>query len=156
LTGSELETVQPWFEAAAEQARLSICPGGYCGSVIVKDGRIIGLGYNGQTDGSSERCEIVYDLSVKPKFDKTCCVHAEWRAILDACKRAGDEISGSTLYFMRVDETGDFTDAGVPYCTVCSRLALESGVGWFALWNDNGADIYDTDEYNRKSYEYFK
>ncbi len=57
---------------------------------------------------------------------------------------------------MRVDENGKFTDAGEPYCTTCSRFTMESGVGEFALWNDNGADIYTLAEYNQKSCEFYK
>ena len=158
VTGNELETIQPFFEAAAEVARQATCHRAKCGSVIVKNGEIIGEGYNGPAfdDETNRTCDNEYDLSIKPKYDKTCCIHAEWQAVLDTCKRNADKISGSVLYFMRVDENGDFTDAGEPYCTTCSRLTLASGVGQFALWNANGADIYDTPEYNRKSYEYFK
>jgi hypothetical protein len=58
-------------------------------------------------------------------------------------------------YDMRVNDTGEFTDAGDPYCTTCSRLTLESGIGEFALWNRDGADIYGAPEYNQKSYDYF-
>jgi hypothetical protein len=93
------------------------------------------------------------DTSLKPKYDKTCCIHAEWRAVLDACKTNADKLAGSVLYFMRIDTEGNFTDAGEPFCTVCSRLTMESGVEEFALYNDGGADIYPLDEYNTKSYE---
>lgn len=157
VTGINLEAIRSFFEAAAEVAKDATCLNGYCGTVIVKDGEIIGQGYNGPAfdDEANRTCEKVWDLSVKPKYDKTCCTHAEWLAILDACKRNADKIDGSTLYFMRVDNDGNFTDAGDPYCTTCSRLTLESGIGHFALWNDQGADVYEAAEYNRKSYEYF-
>jgi len=158
VTGNKLEDIRPYFVAAAEVACRATCHRAKCGSVIVSDGDIIGEGYNGPAfdDEANRTCDNVYDLSVKPEFDKTCCLHAEWQAILDTYKRNSDKISGSVLYFMRVDENGKFTDAGEPYCTTCSRLALASEVGWFALWNANGADIYDTAEYNHRSFEYFK
>jgi hypothetical protein len=54
-----------------------------------------------------------------------------------------------------IASNGDFTDAGEPYCTTCSRLTLEAGIGQFALWNDNGADLYNAAEYNKKSYAFF-
>jgi len=158
ITGNELEAIRPFFDVAAKMAKDAMCHRGKCGTVIVKDGKVIGQGYNGPAlnDEANRTCDNEYDLSVKPKFDKTCCIHAEWRAILDACRRNADKISGSVLYFMRVDEEGSFTDAGEPYCTTCSRLTLESGMAQFALWNDGGADVYDAAEYNRKSYEFFK
>ena len=41
-----------------------------------------------------------------------------------------------------------------PYCTVCSRLALESGLSKFGLWQRSGMRLYDTFEYNNLSYAY--
>jgi deoxycytidylate deaminase len=157
ITGSELQAIRPFFEAAATVAQDATCLRAKCGTVIVKNGEIIGQGYNGPAldDEANRTCDSQYDLSTKPKYDKTCCIHAEWRAILDACKRNAQKIGGSVLYFMRTDAEGNFTDAGEPFCTTCSRLTLESGVGHFALWNAGGADMYDAAEYNQKSYEFF-
>lgn len=154
VTGKEFKEIRPFFELAAEQAKLATCTRAKCGTVIIKDGEVIGEGYNSPplNDESQRYCDAVMDTELKPKYDKTCCVHAEWRAILDALKRNGGKVNGSTLYFMRIDENGSFTDAGDPFCTVCSRLAMESGVAEFALYNQNGADIYDAAEYNRKTY----
>jgi hypothetical protein len=56
---------------------------------------------------------------------------------------------------MRIDEEGNFTNAGEPFCTTCSRLTMEAGVGEFALYNNEGADLYPLDEYNLKSYEQY-
>lgn len=157
IVGSELEAIRPFFNAAAEIAKDATCHRAKCGTVIVRNGEVIGQGYNGPAldDETNRTCGNEYDLSVKPKYDKTCCIHAEWRAVLDACKSNANKIAGSVLYFMRVDDDGSFTDAGEPYCTTCSRLTLEAGIGQFALWNNGGADIYDAAEYNQKSYEFF-
>lgn len=75
-------------------------------------------------------------------------------AILDALSHNADSVQGSTLYFMRVDSEGNFTEAGDPYCTVCSRLALQNGVSIFGLWND-GPQLFETKAYNLKSYAFF-
>ena len=156
ITGKDLKAIYPFFRAAAVVAQEATCYRAKCGTVIVKGGVIIGRGYNGPAldDEANRTCGKRYDLTVKPKYDKTCCIHAEWRAILGACKQS-DDLSGSVLYFMRVDDKGNFTDAGDPYCTTCSRLTLEAGIERFVLWNDNGADVYDASEYNQKSYEFF-
>ena len=156
VTGEGLENIKPFFILAALAAEKSTCYKARCGSVIVKDGEIIAKGYNSPplNDESSRMCNIELD-NRKTKYDRTCCVHAEWRAILSACKRSEGLIEGSTLYFMRIDENGKFTDAGDPFCTDCSRLSMESGVTQFALWNDNGADIYAAAEYNQKSYSFY-
>jgi len=56
---------------------------------------------------------------------------------------------------MRTNDEGEFTEAGEPYCTVCSRLALQSGVKVFGLWN-GGPEMIDTEKYNQKSYAFFR
>ena len=108
ITGSQLAKALPYFIAVAEQAKNSTCYNGKCGTVIVNGGKIIGQGFNGPAlnDEANRTCRNDFDLSKKPKYDKTCCIHAEWWAILDACKHNADQISGATLYFMRVDEGG--------------------------------------------------
>jgi deoxycytidylate deaminase len=155
VEGKEFQRIKPFFEMAAGAARQATCLRAKCGSVIVNAGEVIGTGFNSPAldDENQRQCEAVMDTSEKPKYDKTCCIHAEWRAVLNACKTNAGKLAGSTLYFMRVDARGEFTDAGEPFCTVCSRLALEASVSEFALYNDEGADIYSLDEYNLKSYE---
>jgi len=157
ITAQELETIRPFFEAAAKVAQKATCHRAKCGSVIVKDGVIIGEGYNAPPLNDETRCtcDAEWDYTKKPKYDKTCCIHAEWNAVLDACKRNADKIDGSTLYFMRIDDSNDFTDAGNPFCTTCSRFTMEAGVGEFALWNNGGADIYPLAKYDQKSYEFY-
>ena len=148
-----------YFEKAAEQARQATCHRAKCGSVIVaNDGAIIGVGYNAPplNDERQRHCETEFNLHIKPKYDKTCCVHAEWNAILNALRNNADQVPGSTLYFMRVDDRDQWTDAGKPFCTVCSRLAMQSGLKKFALWSDNKTQPYDVDEYNIESYNYYK
>lgn len=44
--------------------------------------------------------------------------------------------------------------AGQPYCTHCSRLALDAGIAEFVLWHNEGIAVYPTDEYNNLSYRY--
>ena len=158
VVGEELEELRPYFELAARAATKATCTRAKCGSVIVKDGEIIGRGYNSPPldDEGQRMCDMLWDSNKRPKYDLTCCVHAEWRAVLDACRQNSNKIGGSRLYFMRIDENGDFTDAGLPYCTTCSRFTMESGVGEFVLWNNNGADLYDLTDYNKLSYNFFK
>lgn len=148
---------EEFFEEAGRVAQKATCNRAHCGAIIVsKDQRIIGRGYNAPPHGDEAQrmCDAPLDQSIKRNNDKTCCVHAEWNAILDALKHNTDRIEGSTLYFMRVDDHGNFTEAGEPYCTVCSRLALESGVAVFGLWNE-GPEMIDTATYNQKSYAYY-
>ena len=146
--------IATYFSLAAQQATQATCYRAHCGTVIVKDGEVIGAGFNAPPGGdeSQRKCEQEFDQSLKPKYDKTCCVHAEWNAIINALREHGSDVAGSTLYFMRVDDEGNFTGAGKPFCTVCSRLSLEAGITEFVLHHDGNAQIYDTSEYNLASY----
>lgn len=147
---------QIFFKEAAKIALMATCTHARCGCVVVSDeGHIIGSGYNAPPLGleNQRMCRHEGFNDLKPKYDKTCCVHAEWNAIIDALKNNPDKINGSTLYFMRISEDGGFTDAGKPFCTVCSRLALQSGIRYFGLW-DGSPKIYDTKDYNKLSYDF--
>jgi len=140
---------------AAEIAKKALCLRAKCGTIIVKDGEIIGEGYNAPLLDKEENrtCDKEFGLG-KSKYDKTCCMHAEWRAIMDALKRNPEKLKGSKLYFTRRDENGQIKKSGRPYCTVCSRMALDAGIEKFVLWHDEGICEYPTDEYNRLSYKY--
>lgn len=146
---------EEYFKEAAKEAEKALCLRAKCGSILVLNDEIIGRGYNAPPcdDISRRMCDVDLIDSTKPKSDRTCCMHAEWRAIVDALKNKKD-ITGSTLYFTRVDEQGTIMKSGEPYCTVCSRLALDTGVQYFALWHDTEIKLYDTKEYNELSYKF--
>lgn len=149
-------TPDHFLSLAASVATRALCLKARCGTVIVKDGIVIGSGYNAPPldNIDDRRCLEAYDFSGKPKYDHTCCIHAEWRAIMDALKTNPDKIKGSKLYFVRIDDQGNIKKSGEPFCTVCSRLALDSGIAEFFLWHEKGITSYPTDEYNRLSYAY--
>lgn len=146
---------EDYFKEAAVEAKKALCLRDKCGAVIVLDGEIVGRGYNAppQDDMPQRKCHLELIHSDKPKSDRTCCMHAEWRAILDAVAKG--KAKSSTLYFVRVDEEGKLKNSnGVPYCTVCSRLALDVGVAFFVLWTKEGTRVWDTKEYNDLSYAF--
>ena len=146
---------EKYFIEAGKVAEQALCLRDKCGAVIVSDGYVIGKGYNAPPgdDFTIRKCELELIHSAKPKSDRTCCVHAEWRAIVDALPSG--KIRGSTLYFTRVDEEGALKESdGIPYCTVCSRLALDVGVAYFGLWTERGAKLWETREYNEMSYAF--
>lgn len=146
-----------YFVLASKQAALATCKRSRCGSVVVdKDGKVIGEGFNSPAGNleSQRRCLANKDLLNRKVTDKTCCVHAEQRAILDALRRSPKKVAGSTLYFIRLGPDGRPSRAGDPYCTICSKMALEAGIAEFVLWHDGGPTAYRTDEYNLLSYKY--
>jgi deoxycytidylate deaminase len=129
---------------AAEVAKSSLCLKKKCGAVIVKDGVVIGRGYNAPplNDLSHRLCGHTKPSSGKPKSDRTCCVHAEWRAIMNALGNNGNSIVGSSIYYGSLDKDNNFRKAGKPYCTVCSRLALDVGISFWYLWHESGIKRY--------------
>ena len=157
LNGKEEKEAADFFQHAIRAALRATCRDAKCGTIIVKNNEMIGTGFNSPPGNleSLRRCSFQkkdYHFRVT---DKTCCIHAEQRAILDAFKKNPEKLNGSRLYFVRVDENGKILKAdGKPYCTICSKLALDSGIDEFVLWNDVGISVYNTKEYNTLSFQY--
>jgi deoxycytidylate deaminase len=155
LRGKRLKEAERWLRLAGEAADLARCMRAQCGAVIIKDGEVLGRGYNAPPkDSAKTMCQYVDDGRGKSRHDRTCCVHAEWRAIFMALASHGWGLEGSTIYFTRVDKKGNLLRSGPPYCTVCSRIALDVGIRYFVLWHEEGVARYETDEYNDLSYQY--
>ncbi len=152
LVGAEEEEAMGYMNAAAGAARGSSCLRSKCGSVIVKRGKLLGSGFNSPPGNKSLKKCLKDDLPSDFKSDKTCCVHAEQRAIIDACKRNPKDLVGSTLYFTRINEKGERIPSGDPYCTICSKLTYDVGISEFVLWHEKGLCAYETENYNDLSF----
>lgn len=154
LQGQPKNEAIAWMNEAAKVAESALCLKAKCGAIIASEGKIIGIGYNAPPLDKSEHQTCQDEVTAgKPKYDRTCCVHAEWRAVFDALKNYPDKIKNSKLYFTRVDDRGEIKKSGQPFCTVCSRMALDVGIDKFLLWHEAGIAEYPTDEYNRLSHE---
>lgn len=156
LSGNEEKKALEYITKASEIAQNATCRRSKCGCVIVQLDEIIGSGFNSppQDDEGERRCSNVKDSYHKKVTDKTCCVHAEQRAIMNALRKNPDKLSGSRLYFIRLDDNGTPSRAGEPYCTICSKMALDVGITEFILRHDKGVCIYDTKEYNALSFQF--
>lgn len=153
LSGNEKTRAEEYFAEALKECEKSFCLSSQCGCVIVKNGLIIGRGTNSPPGNVKiDKCEKD-DLPPNFRSDKTCCVHAEERAIMDALALGKSMLAGSTLFFIR-KKFGEKVFAGKPYCTICSKLALDVGISEFVLWHENGITAYDTKEYNVLSFAY--
>lgn len=144
-----------FLRQAARVATQSLCLNSKCGCVIVEYGTIIARGYNAppRDDIKHRRCGQTVPSVAKPKSDRTCCLHAEWRALLEL-ECCDPSLSAATLYFVRVDDSGKILKSGRPYCTTCSRLALDAGIKSWVLWHHEGIREYDAEEYNDLSHKY--
>lgn len=150
-----------YIEEAKLTAQSSTCQSAECGAVIVKGNEIIGRGFN-SPPGNNEakrRCGIdksEYDQGVT---DKTCCVHAEQRAIMDALAHHPDQLKGAKLYFVRFYPDGRQRLLGGDiqlYCTICAKMMFDVGIVEFVLCHQKGICAYSDDEYIEEAYNYKK
>jgi deoxycytidylate deaminase len=158
LSGSEEKKAFEYIMVAAQLAMKSSCNRSRCGSIIVSKDEIIGEGFNSppQNKEKQRRCNNLKENYSKEITDKTCCIHAEQRAIIDALRKNPDKISGSRVYFIRLGKNGLPANSGKPYCTLCSKMALDVGIKEFILWHKEGVCVYNTEEYNDLSFSYGK
>ena len=156
LSGDEEKKALAYIAKAAKVAQNATCERSKCGSIIVQGDEIIGEGFNSPPQDLEEqrRCSHAKESYHKKVTDKTCCIHAEQRAIMDALRKNSDKLSGSRLYFIRLDNTRKPSRAKEPYCTICSKMALDVGIAEFVLWHDKGVCVYDTKEYNVLSFQF--
>ena len=121
---------QRFLDKAAEVARESTCLGKKCGAIIVENGEIIGRGFNSPPGDleSQRRCLKDKNCLDKKVTDKTCCMHAEQRAIEDASRNNPTRLDGSRLYYRKLDDNENPAVSGKPYCTICSKSALDIGI----------------------------
>lgn len=155
-----------YFRIACDTAMDSGCLKSRCGAVLVNVplfvrpsqdalflSSLVAVGFNGppQNDPAYRRCGETTPSLEHPKAGRTCCVHAEVRALLSAPR---ERIRDATLYFARVDETGALSPSGRPWCTECSKLALDLGVKTWVLWHADGPAEYDADHYDWLSNQY--
>jgi deoxycytidylate deaminase len=155
LSGKDEEKAIVHISTAAIIAKNSTCERSKCGSIVVQANEVIGIGFNSPPGNlvSQKRCLCSKDIYDKKVTDKTCCIHAEQRAMISALKAYPDRVAGSSLYFVRIkDEI--VVPSGNPYCTICSKMALDLGIIEFILWHEAGVGVYGTEEYNDLSYAY--
>lgn len=89
LSKKEEKEAFKFIKKASEIAFDSTCQRSRCGSVLTRENEIIGSGFNSppKEDEKQRRCERSKDSYHKKVTDKTCCIHAEQRAIMDALKK---------------------------------------------------------------------
>lgn len=156
LSSEEAELAKKYLEEAITVALKATCTRSRCGSIIVKDSEIIGSWYNSPPYWleSQRRCNLNKDDYYKKVTDKTCCVHAEQRAIIDALRKNPDKIKGSRLYFVRINDEWNIKFSREPYCTICSKMSLDVGIAEFMLYRKEWMCVFNTEEYNDLSYKY--
>lgn len=102
-----------FLDVAKHVSTWSKDPSTQVGAVLVKDGKIVGMGYNGFPRGVVDSAERLDNRELKYQI----VIHAEVNAIL----QAGHAAKGATLYvypsFMLP-----------PVCSNCAGVAIQAGV----------------------------
>jgi deoxycytidylate deaminase len=148
--------IERFLHEALEEANKATCARSKVGAIIVKNGVVIGRGFNSPPGNleSQRRCERKAELKPGFKSDKSCCVHAEERAILDAMKNNPDQLLGSDMYLARLTGDSSKKEFSKPYCTICSKLTLDVGIHRTIRLKPEGIVVYEAEEYNDESYAY--
>jgi dCMP deaminase len=105
------------MDTAERFAQLSSAKRLKVGAVVVKDNRIISIGYNGMPAGWTNDCENVVQLSDDTVFLRTKdeVIHAEANAIIKLA-RDGESGNGSTLFCTHAP------------CIHCAKLVHGAGI----------------------------
>ena len=111
------------MDTAERFAQLSHARRLHVGAIVVKDDRIISIGYNGMPSGWDNDCEdeIVVEADVGEDYDivlktKPEVLHAETNAIAKLAK-SNESGMGATLFITHAP------------CLDCAKLIYQSGIG---------------------------
>lgn len=106
-----------FMELAVNLAKRSHCIKRHVGAVVVKDTRIISIGYNGPPSGT-HNCDVEWPEEGCPRDSKGGCslaIHAEQNALLYAVKNNAS-VEGATIYVT------------LSPCLACARIIYTMGV----------------------------
>ncbi len=148
------ERLYEWMtKKVVDVAELSPCHRSKCGAIIATGPVIFSSAYNSMPCNVVGEC-LKDSLPENFKSDKTCCVHAEQRAIVNMICNGKQIYSQKKLFFIRLDKNNEPVFAGHPYCTICSKMALDNGIEKFCLYHREGWIAYDTKWYNELSFKF--
>lgn len=120
--------VSAYMDVAERFAQLSSATRLQVGAIVVKDDRIISIGYNGMPSGWDNCCEEkVYDTSAESTYQlktKPEVLHAEANAITKLA-RSSESGSGASIFITHSP------------CIECAKLIYQSGI----------ADVYFKNHY---------
>ena len=110
--------VDAFMDVAERFAQLSHAERLQVGSIIVKDDRIISIGYNGMPTGWDNCCEHTiqhHELGTSTTVSKAEVLHAETNAIAKLAK-SGESGLGATMFVTHAP------------CIDCAKLVYQSGI----------------------------
>ena len=122
----KIKFIQAYIDVAERFAQLSSATRLQVGAIVVKDDRIISIGYNGMPTGWDNCCEdVVREDEVGFQVTKTKAevLHAETNAIAKLAK-SGESGLGATMFVTHAP------------CIDCAKLVYQSGIATVYYKND--------------------
>jgi len=109
--------IEAYMKTAETFAELSSAVRLHVGAIVVKDDRIISIGYNGMPSGWDNNCEeLVYRIAEEPLLkSKPEVLHAETNAIAKLAKST-ESGNGAVLFVTHAP------------CLDCAKLVYQSGI----------------------------
>jgi len=129
--GIKLKYIKYFAKIAEETARLSSALKLQVGCVIVKDNRILSVGYNGTPSGWDNTCE--HEGQTKPEV-----IHAEANALMKICTST-ESSKGASLFVTHFP------------CVHCAKLIYQAGISEVYYINDYNATIGSGHEFLSKT-----
>jgi len=114
----KIKFIQAYMDVAERFAQLSSATRLQVGAIVVKDDRIISIGYNGMPTGWNNCCEDVIredEVGFQVTKTKAEVLHAETNAIAKLAK-SGESGLGATMFVTHAP------------CIDCAKLVYQSGI----------------------------
>ncbi|MFC1629896.1 hypothetical protein ACFL11_01610 [Patescibacteria group bacterium] len=148
----ELKETEFYMELAAKEAEKSTCKKSQRGVILVREGRVVGRGYNKVTIENPCNPCVREEIKDNSRVELCSAVHAEQLAIIDAANK-GEILRGARMYHIKIKK-GKVMPCEDLSCTVCSRIICEAGIE-FVLLHKSGYAVYEPEELNELSFDYF-
>jgi dCMP deaminase len=139
--GIKLKYIKYFATIAEETARLSSALKLKVGCVIVKDNRILSVGYNGTPSGWDNTCEHNihhHELGTTTSVTKAEVIHAEANALMKICTST-ESSKGASLFVTHFP------------CVHCAKLIYQAGISEVYYINDYNATIGSGHEFLSKT-----
>lgn len=139
--GIKLKHLKYFATIAEETARLSTAKKLKVGCVIVKDNRILSVGYNGTPSGWDNECEVMkeqHDIGTTMLLTKEEVIHAEANALMKICTST-ESSKGASLFVTHFP------------CVHCAKLIYQAGISEVYYINDYNATIGSGHEFLSKT-----
>ena len=118
--------IKTYMDVAESFAKLSSAVRLQVGAIVVKDDRIISIGYNGMPSGWDNCCEDTvhhHDIGTCTSTTKAEVLHAESNAVAKLAK-SGESGLGATIFVTHAP------------CIDCAKLVYQSGIDTVYYKND--------------------